>query len=108
MGVLERVGGDPRVERFAVAGRKRFTASRKSLVLPVAYAANALLNFTASSVRICVASMSKRFASVRVAEALASESDDSLPHLAAEYPDHAARRATAESNAASAIEITRS
>jgi hypothetical protein len=44
-----------------------------------------------------------RFAFVRVPDACASLSDDSLPHFAAEKPDEAATMATIERTTASAI-----
>ena len=59
------------------------------------------MNETESSVRICIAWIESRFALVLKAEAFASDSDDSVPHLAAEYPDHAASSATIESTIAS-------
>ena len=59
-------------------------------------------------VRISVASMAAWFALVRVEEAFANESDESVPHLAAANPDHAAMIATSESSTASAIETKRS
>ena len=43
-----------------------------------------MLNDTESSVRICVAWMVARSPFVRVDDAFASESDDSVPHFAAE------------------------
>ena len=42
---------------------------------------------TESNVRICVAWTWARLAFVRVEDAFASDSDDSVPHLAAEKPD---------------------
>ena len=85
-------------------GRSRLSATRKSSGLCEAYAVIAALKSTESSVRICVASMAAWLALVRVEEAFASESDDSVPHLAAAYPDHAAMIATSESSTASAID----
>ena len=60
------------------------TARRKSFGSFDAYAVSAALNDTESSVRICVAWICARLAFVRVEEAFARESDDSVPHLAAE------------------------
>jgi hypothetical protein len=60
------------------------TASPKSFASPEAYAVSAALNETESSVRICVASIWATLALLRVEEAFASDSDDSVPHLAAE------------------------
>ena len=78
------------------------------MVLWAAYAVSAALNDTESCVRIWLASISARLALVRVEEAFASDSDDSVPHLAAEYPDHAASSATTDSSTASMIAIHRS
>ena len=52
--------------------------------------------------------MSARLALVRVEEAFANEIEESVPHLAAEYPDQAASSATTDNSTASLIEITRS
>jgi hypothetical protein len=59
-------------------------------------------------VRICVAWIWSALASLRASDAFDNESDDSVLHLAAEYPDHAAIRATSESRSASMIEMSRS
>jgi hypothetical protein len=72
------------------------------------YAVAAALKETESSVRICVALIWATLALLRVDEALASDSDDSVPHFAAEKPDHAASSATTESRIASKIATRRS
>jgi len=66
------------------------------------------LNDTESSVRICRAWIEAVLAPARVDDAFARERDESVPHLAAEYPDQAAMSATIDRRTASAIEITRS
>src|ERR1700759_4920307 len=75
-------------------GRMRLAASRSSRALPATKAVNQALNEAESSVRVTIASVSARFARVRAAEALASVTDESVPHLAAAYPEYAARTAT--------------
>src|SRR5690349_19183091 len=65
-------------------GRRRLIARLKSFASPEAYAVSAALNETKSSVRICVALISATLALLRVEAAFASDSDESVPHLAAE------------------------
>src|SRR4051794_14569671 len=72
------------------SGRKRLAATSASCFLPAMYAANQALNEVESPTRNVSASWKARFAWARAAEAFASASDDSVPHLAAEKPDQAA------------------
>src|SRR4029453_7404578 len=88
-------------------GEKRRSAIRWSCSLPRRRAVNQALNLDASVARAVCDSVKARLASVRVAEALASLSEDSVPHFAAEYPAQAAVRATMESSTASVIGINR-
>ena len=53
-------------------------------------------------------SWNSRFACVRVDEASARASEDSVPHFAAEKPDQAARIVTIERRSASPMAIARS
>src|SRR5262245_44075239 len=89
-------------------GRKRLSARRSSRLFPARYAANQALKFAASCARSVNDCWKARFASVRVVDACASWSLDSVPHFAAEYPDQAAVSVTIESSTASTIEIRRS
>jgi hypothetical protein len=61
-----------------------------------------------SKLRSSKARASARLASIRRLDALASSTRDSVDHLAAAYPDHAASNATTESKAASVMEMSRS
>ena len=60
-----------------------------------------------SKLRSSAASASALLASMRRVEAFASPTRDSVDHLAAAKPDHAANSATTESSAASVIEMSR-
>ena len=73
----------PRVECRAIAGRIRFSANRSALAFPAVKAVNQALKEAESSVRVTIASVSARLAFVRSADALASVSEDSVPHFAA-------------------------
>jgi hypothetical protein len=90
------------------SGRNRFSATRMPVALRARYAVNHALNIVASPALYVNACWKYRFAFVCVADAFASFNDDSVPHFAAEYPDHPATSVTIESNTASAIEINRS
>src|SRR4051812_48499606 len=78
------------VNAFRYSGRSRLIARRNAGRSCAMNAVAAALNETESSVRICVAWISATLALLLVEEALASDSDDSVPHLAAEKPDQAA------------------
>jgi hypothetical protein len=64
-------------------------------------AANHASNVDESKLRSSSASSPARFALVRSADASANATRDSVLHLEAAYPDHAASRATNESRSAS-------
>ena len=68
-------------------GRRRFRASCSARLLPATYALNQALNETESSVSVWSASRSARLALVRSADAFASDTDDSVLHFAAAYPE---------------------
>src|SRR5215468_2414481 len=72
------------------------------------YAVNQALKVSESKFLSWKLSRSARFASVLAADALASWSEDSVPHFAAAKPDQAARTATTASRIASMTVITRS
>ncbi len=61
----------------------RFAASRSALASPAVKAVNQALNEAESSVPVTIPSVSAQFAFVGSADALASVTDDSVPHLAA-------------------------
>src|SRR5689334_2160420 len=69
---------------------------------------NQVLNVEASKFLVSSASIAARLASVRVADALARVSDDSVPHLAEAYPDQAASTATTARSSASTMVTQRS
>src|SRR5436305_13626793 len=77
-------------------GRRRLMASCCALTLPAVNAVNHALNDTESSVRVTVASVAARLALVRSVEALASETEDSVPHFAAANPFFSTDTATTE------------
>src|SRR4051794_34667733 len=64
-------------------GRIRRTANRCASASPAVKAVNQALNDAESSVRVTIASRSARFAFARSAEAVASVTEDCVPHLAA-------------------------
>ncbi len=64
------------------SGRNRCSAMRIADLSPAVYAVNHVLNVETSKLRSSMAESCARFAWVRVAEAFASESDDSVPHFA--------------------------
>ncbi len=90
------------------SGRKRRSATATASSSSARYASNQALNVVASPTRNSSDSWNARFASVRIAEAFARWSDDSVPHLAAEKPDQAAAIVTIDRSSASPIEISRS
>ena len=68
-------------------GRRRFRASCSARLLPATNAVNQALNDTESSVSVWSASRSARLALVLSADALASDTDDSVLHFAAANPE---------------------
>src|SRR5690242_6842533 len=90
------------------SGRKRLRATRAPFAFPASRAVNHALNIDASAARNVWAASKARFAFVRVADALARLSEDSVPHLAAAKPDQAATTVTTASRRASVIEMMRS
>ena len=64
-------------------GRIRFAANRSAFTFPAVNAVNQALNEAESSVRVTSPSRSARLAFVRSADARASVTEDSVPHLAA-------------------------
>ena len=85
--VVGGIGRQPGVERGTVARAQAPFGETLRVALPAVNAANQALNETESSVRSCSASRSARLAFVRAAEAVASQTEDSVPHFAAAKPE---------------------
>ena len=68
-------------------GRNRYSATRIACLFPATYAVNQALKVSASKFFSWKLSRSARFASVLAADALASWSEDSVPHFAAAKPE---------------------